>query len=163
MSSTLKTADLIRSIWPADERPEELQNDTVINAMTMDTVLALKRCWDDKKKKEEKNEDTFKKDADPPTRRLEAGPDNCADQLHPARWERAPITEPKAYWFRVPIRRAHCYRRLALDHLGATNLISEHTIVRAHDRSAAMELKMFFSGNYTKKSFLATESKVNTQ
>ncbi len=58
------TADLIRSIWPAEDRPEELQHEAIINSMTMDTVLALKRCWDDKWKREEKNDDTFKKDAD---------------------------------------------------------------------------------------------------
>jgi hypothetical protein len=128
--------------------------------MAMDTVLALKRCWDEKRKKEEKGDDTFKKDPDLPTKRFEAGPDNCRDILHPARWEREPVLEPKAYWFKVPIRHSNCYRRLALEHLGAANLISEHTIVRAHDRSAAMEIRMFFSGNYTKKSFLATENKV---
>ena len=91
----------------------------------------------------------------------EAGPDNCADLLHPARFDRKPIIEPKAYWFKVPTKRVQTYRRLALNHLGAENTISEHTIVRAHDRTAALELRMFFSGNYTKKSFLATESKVS--
>jgi len=154
------TADLIRSIWPAEDRPVELQQDAIINSMSMDTVLALKRCWDEKKKKEEKSDDTFRKDADIPTKRYEAGPDNCNDLLHPARWERDPICEPKAFWYRVPTKRSHCYRRLALDHLGAANMISEHSIIRAHDRTAALEIKMFYSGNYTKKSFLATENKV---
>ena len=154
------TADLIRSIWPVEERPEEFQSDAVINTMSMEVVLALKRCCDDRKKLDGKGDDTFRKDADIPTKRFEGGPDNCNDQLHPARWERDPISEPKAYWFRVPTKRTHCYRRLALAHLGADNTISEHTIVRAHDRTAALEIKMFFTGNYTKKSFLATENKV---
>jgi hypothetical protein len=160
MPSAPQTADLIRSIWPKEDRPEELQNDEIINTMAMDTVLALKRCWDEKQKKDEKGNDSFKKDADPPAKKFEAANDNSKDILHPARWERSPILEPKAYWFKVPIRRQHMYRRLALEHIGAANLISEHTIVRAHDRSAAMEIKMFFSCNYTKKSFMATESKV---
>ncbi len=159
MPAVPTTADLIKSIWPAEDRPEELQSTAVINSMSMDTVLALKRCWDEKRKREEKTEDTFKKDADLPTRRFEGGPDNCTDQLHPARWERDPVVEPKAYWFRVPTKRVHCYRRLALEHLGAANMISEHSIIRAHDRTAALEIKMFYSGNYTKKSFLATETK----
>ena len=144
-----------------EERPDEMRADAVINSMTMDTVLMYKRCWDEKKKREDKNDDTYRKDADLPTRRYEAGPDNCADLLHPARFERKPVIEPKAYWFKVPTKRVHTYRRLALNHLGAENTISEHTIVRAHDRTAALELRMFFSGNYTKKSFLATENKVN--
>ena len=161
-TAALDTAMLIRSVWPVEERPDELQSDEVINSMSMDTVLALKKCWDETRKKEEKGEDTFKKDVDLPTKRFDAGPDNCAGVLHPARWERDPILEPKAYWFRIPIRRTHVYRRLALEHLGAANSISEHAIIRAHDRSAAMEIKMFFSGNYTKKSFMATETKVRT-
>ena len=51
-------------------------------------------------------------------------------------------------------------RRLALETLGANNLISEHTIVRSHDRSLPLQVKMFTSSNYGKRSFCATDAKV---
>jgi hypothetical protein len=58
------------------------------------------------------------------------------------------------------VQRKNVYRRLPLDHVGAENCISEHTIVRCHDRSMPLQLKMFFSNNYGKRSFAATETKV---
>lgn len=54
--------------------------------MQPDTVLALKRCWEDEQKKEDKGEETFKKDPELPTKHYDAGPDNCADLLHPTRY-----------------------------------------------------------------------------
>ena len=70
--------------------------------------------------------------------------------------------EPKHWWHKVPIKRKHTYRRLALETLGAQNLISEHTVVRAHDRSLPLQVKMFISSNYGKRNFAATDTKVIT-
>lgn len=78
-----------------------------------------------------------------------------------SRFERGPVTEPKEWWHRMPVKRRNTYRRLALEHVGATNLISEYTITRSHDRSLPLLLKMFASINYSKRSFNATEQKVN--
>jgi len=71
------------------------------------------------------------------------------------------VVEPAKYWHKVLVRRKNTYRRLALDHVGAANSISEHTIVRAHDRTLPMLLKMFSSSNFGKRSFAPTENKVN--
>jgi hypothetical protein len=60
----------------------------------------------------------------------------------------------------VPIKRKNVFRRVALETLGANNLISDHTIVRAHDRAQPMLIKMLMSSNYGKRDFKATESKV---
>jgi hypothetical protein len=38
----------------------------------------------------------------------------------------------------VPIKRKNVFRRVALETLGANNLISDHTIVRAHDPAQPM-------------------------
>ncbi len=76
------------------------------------------------------------------------------------RFERPPTTEPKEWWHKMVVQRKNVYRRLPLDHVGAENCISEHTIVRCHDRSMPLQLKMFFSNNYGKRSFAATETKV---
>ena len=51
----------------------------------------------------------------------------------------------------MPVKRSHTYRRLALQHGGADGKVSECVIVRAHDRSLPLRLKMFFSGNRTQK------------
>ena len=75
------------------------------------------------------------------------------------RFERPPVVEPAKFWHKVPIRRKNTFRRLALEHIGASNAISEHTIVRAHDRSLPMLIKMFASSNFGKRSFAATDSK----
>jgi hypothetical protein len=47
----------------------------------------------------------------------------------------------------MAVKRKDFYRRLALEHVGAESIISEDTIVRAHDRSYPMLIKMFFSNN----------------
>jgi hypothetical protein len=63
----------------------------------------------------------------------------------------------------MAVQRKNVYRRLPLEHVGAENCISEHTILRAHDRSLPLMIKMFFSNNYGKRSFAATETKVGLQ
>ncbi len=78
------------------------------------------------------------------------------------RWERPPILEPEHWWHKTPQKRRNIYRRLALVHLGADNLISEHAIVRAHDRCQPLLIKMFASSNYGKRTFNATDTKVLT-
>jgi hypothetical protein len=55
--------------------------------MTTDYIFSMKRIWDEKKKKDDKGEETFKRDAALPTRQYDGGPDNCTDLLHPARYD----------------------------------------------------------------------------
>jgi len=61
----------------------------------------------------------------------------------------------------MAVQRKNVYRRLPLEHIGAENCISENTILRTHDQSLLLMMKMFFSNNYGKRSFAATETKVN--
>jgi hypothetical protein len=42
--------------------------------MSTDTFLAMKRVWDEQQKKEDRGEETFKKDAKLPTRNFDGGP-----------------------------------------------------------------------------------------
>ncbi len=74
--------------------------------------------------------------------------------------ERQPVLEPKHWYHKLAVKRKDTYRRLALDGLGSSNLISEHAIVRAHDRAQPLLVKMFMSSNYGKRSFNPTETKV---
>jgi len=76
----------MKSIWPVEERPEELQREEWVNSMNPDTFLTMKRIWDEQQKKEDRGEEIFRKDAPLPTRQLDGGPDNCADLLHEIRY-----------------------------------------------------------------------------
>ena len=69
------------------------------------------------------------------------------------------MVDRKRYWHLLPIKRSHTYRRLALEHAGAEGKISECVIVRAHDRSLPLKLKMFFSSNRVQKNLGASETK----
>jgi hypothetical protein len=57
----------------------------------------------------------------------------------------------------------HNFRRLALEHGGAAGRVNECVIVRAHDRSLPLKLRMFFSSNRAQKSFSAEEGKEAAQ
>ena len=69
----------------------------------------------------------------------------------------------RRYWHLVPVKRAHTYRRLALEHAGAEGKVSECVVVRAHDRSLPLTIKMFFSQNRAQKSLGVSESKEAAQ
>jgi len=75
---------------------------------------------------------------------------------------RAPILERKKWWDQVPVKHLHTYRRLPLEHGGAANKVSDVVIVRCHDRSFPLKLKMFLPANRAQKSFNASENKEET-
>ncbi len=79
------TSELFRSIWPVEERPEEFQNEDWVNEQTPGDMFEFKRIWDEKRKREEKGEETYRRDAPLPTKQFDGGPDNCADLLHQSR------------------------------------------------------------------------------
>ena len=59
----------------------------------------------------------------------------------------------------MPVRHTHIYRHLALEHSGAAGKISEATIVRAHDRSLPLAIKMFYNNNRAQRSFSTGSNK----
>ena len=71
--------------------------------------------------------------------------------------------ERKKYWHQMPVKRSHTFQRLALQHGGADGKVSECVVVRAHDRSLPLRLKMFFSGNRTQKSISSGDNKEAAQ
>jgi hypothetical protein len=79
------------------------------------------------------------------------------------RFERAPVTERSKWWDQVPVKRHHTFRRLALEHGGAAGRVNECVVVRAHDRSLPLKLRMFFTQNRAQKSFSAEENKEAAQ
>jgi len=75
---------------------------------------------------------------------------------------RAPILERKKWWDQVPVKHLHTYRRLPLDHSGAAGKVSDVVIVRCHDRSFPLRLKMFLPANRSQKAFSSSDSKEET-
>jgi len=67
--------------------------------------------------------------------------------------------ERKKWWERVPVKHGHTYRRLPLEHCGAANKVGDIVIIRCHDRTFPLKLKMFLPANRTKKSFATGDNK----
>lgn len=153
------TWQLMLRIWPLEDRPEEMTVESTVNSLNFDQMITWKEQYEAQIKKEGKGDGLFGKDNPIPKKEYEKGEDNCAELLHPARFERAPILERKKYWQMVPIKRSHTYRRLSLEHAGAEGKVSEVTLMRAHDRSMPLTLKMFATSNKYRKSFGQTETK----
>ena len=154
---------LMLRIWPLEDRPEEMVNPEIVNALSFDQILKYKKHYEAQIKREGKGEGVFGRDASIPMVQFGVGEDNCMDKLHPARFQRLPVTERKKWWHLVPVKRAHTYRRLALVHAGAEGKVSECVIVRAHDRSLPLKIKMFFSSNRTQKCLGSSETKEAAQ
>jgi len=76
--------------------------------------------------------------------------------------ERAPILERKKWWDQVPVKHSHTYRRLPLEHGGAANKVSDVVIIRCHDRSFPVKIKMFLPANKMQKAFSSSDSKEET-
>ncbi len=79
------TSELFRSIWPVEERLEEFQNEDWVNEQTPSDMFEFKRIWNEKRRREEKGEETYRRDAPLPTKQFDGGPDNCVDLLHQSR------------------------------------------------------------------------------
>jgi len=77
---------MFRSIWPVEERPEELQREAWVDTISPADFLMMKKCWEEQQKRDDKGEEMFRKDAVLPTVLLDGGPDNCRDLLHNGRY-----------------------------------------------------------------------------
>jgi len=53
----------------------------------------------------------------------------------------------------VPVKHSHTYRRLPLEHSGSVNKVADIVVIRSHDRSFPLKLKMFLPANKTQKTF----------
>ena len=81
----VSTWTLMLRIWPLEDRPEEMLVPEVVNGLTFDQLMKYKKHYEALGKKEGKGEGVFGKDSTIPAVSFDAGEDNCADLLHPAR------------------------------------------------------------------------------
>jgi hypothetical protein len=73
-------------VWPLDERPDNMRRPATVNALSFDQMVTFKRLYDARMKKEGKGEEVFGHDSAIPVTVFDAGPDDCAEQLHAARY-----------------------------------------------------------------------------
>jgi hypothetical protein len=83
----VSTWSIMLAVWPLDERPDEMRKPEVVNSLTFDQMVTYKKLYDARMKKEGKGEEVFGRDAPIPETRFEAGLDDCAEKLHPARYD----------------------------------------------------------------------------
>jgi hypothetical protein len=75
------------AIWPLEDRPDQMRKKEIVNALSFDQMVTYKKLYDARLKKEGKGEEVFGRDAPIPVTMFEAGADDCAEQLHPARYK----------------------------------------------------------------------------
>ena len=144
-------------MWPIEDRPEAMKNPAVVNSMTLQSLFSFKEHFELLQKKEGKGDSTFGSDRKLPARTYSEREDDATGLLHPIRFDRGPVVELEDYWAQMPKKRSPTYRHLPLEHAGLANHVNECVIVRAHDRTLPLRLRMFTRGNQTKKGFLNKE------
>ena len=85
LPSVASTWDLSLKVWPLEDRPEELQNQDTVNAMTLPTLFTFKQHYDALQKKEGEGETEFGLDRKLPTKHYKEEDDNTANKLHTMR------------------------------------------------------------------------------
>jgi len=149
--------DLSLAVWPIEDRPAAMKDPNVVNSMTLQSLFSFKEHFEILQKKEGKGDSTFGSDHKLPARTFSEQDDDAADLLHPMRFERGPVVELDEYWADMPKKRSPTFRHLPLEHAGLANSVNECVIVRAHDRTLPLRLRMFSKGNQAKKGFLSKE------
>jgi len=146
----MSTLDLMEHVWDRHKRPDHLLIPEVVNSYTIDQMMVYKTHYQQQEKQEGKGDAVFTRDAKLPTKSYPAGMDNCAELLHPARFERLPVVPLARFWDAIPTRRT-VYRHLQLAYIGCNGMVNEAVIGRMHDRSIPLKLAMFSKRHFGKK------------
>ena len=135
-------------MWPVDQRPAPLRIRETVNACKIEDLLALFRLSKETKKAEKEDDDDLSvKEGVQPTVSYKKEKDDRQRKLHPASFIRLPIRKYK-YWYKnVPIKRKPFIKRMDLEFTGTQNAVTDVTLKRMNDRSKALQIKHFFSGN----------------
>ena len=151
--------EIMSKVWPMETRPAHLRVKKVVEKTSLSRLIKLKELYEKEAEKKGVGAAIFGLDEKISTVSYKAKKDNGKDKLHPARWERLPLSEPRKYWRKVPKKREEIFRHLNLSHYGAEGLINEATLVRLHDRQVPVELNMLHAANFTRSSKGAGEQK----
>ena len=134
-----------------------MRDPAVVNNMTLQSLFSFKEHFEILQKKEGKGDSTFGSDHKLPARTFSEQDDDAAELLHPVRFERGPVVELEDFWRLMPKKRTPTFRHLPLEHAGLASHVNECVIVRAHDRTMPLRLRMFNKGNQSKKGFQSKE------
>ena len=84
------------------------------------------------------------KDSKPPCIALEAAEDDCDTKLHNGRFQRMPISRPKNWYHKIPIKHTHAYRNIPVRHvLGVDSICAPAVVLARHDRRNSLEMKHY--------------------
>ena len=140
--------NILYTIWPVEKRPLALQNKAKFNEMTLDQLVQLARFDRDNAKAVESDlSASYTRDKKPLATKYPEAKDDGFKKLHPARFERFPLSDIKDWWKKVPRVRSHQYKNLPLQYSGTHNKVTLRTIQQMHDRTKVLSFKHFHSGN----------------
>lgn len=142
---------LLNSIWPVSDRPANLQREEVVNQIEFSNLLNMAKYHKELSQSSTSgtSKASFTKDTLPGTTVFKEAKDDGIRKLHPARFLRMPLSNPKKWWHKVPVSRGFKYRAIPLKFSGCQGQVSERTIENAHDRANCHQLKHFHSENIT--------------
>ena len=126
-----------------------LQDPAQVAKRTISELTAMHKSYLLKKKNEEKERARSKgagkvlKDTPPETINFAESEDNCRDILHPARFQRMPISNPEKWFCQTPTSRPQIFKAMPLKFYGTDNSVANKTLERAHDRTDALLLKHY--------------------
>ena len=137
---------LLATIWPAENRPDNLQREEVVNAIDFATLLAMAKYQKESRMGAAGNgpKSSYTKETLPSSTIFKENKDDGVKKLHPARFLRLPLADHKKWWHMMPLTRGHKYRNFSLKFLGCQGQVAQKTIENMHHRSYPHLLKHFF-------------------
>ena len=140
---------LVKRHYPPDKRPKELSNKKLVRSMNLQELNEITDFFAKAEKLNKiSNIETLSKDVKPRKIKFKASYDDSSKKLHPARFQRFPISQPDT-WFgaSMPKKRQDSFKALPLDFIGCERKVSTKVISWCHDRTHVLELKHFSSAN----------------
>jgi hypothetical protein len=134
---------LLAEAWPIEQRPPYLRKKSGIKGRTLAELLAIKEHMSAEDLKKNLGQEIFQRDGVPKKVKYKAQSDNGTTKLHPARFNRPPLSHPKEYYKLVPKKHDVIIRNFPMDHLGLNGQVSEATIGKLHNRSVPLTFEAF--------------------
>jgi len=139
-------------LWRLEARPDWLQCRKTVNKTKWSTLMEYRREYRAEAKEIGLADSMFAADAQIKEKVFGKAADNRADKLHQAAsMLRLPVIDPEDYWARVPLKRDQIFRNVPLTHCNGSTVINELALVRLHDRTTPVTLKLFVDSNFAKR------------
>ena len=140
--------EMLLEMWPLDQRPAAFRRKKVVRSMKFGDLMECRRQYKEQARMEGKGDAMFGADTKLPVQKFAAAKDDRRERFHEASMLRLPIVDPVEYWKLVPVRREPVFRNIPLKHYGCESVVNELVVVRMHNRSTPVTLKMLHGKNY---------------